>query len=144
MGELGEAQREEGGRMGPWSAGGVRIGAKEKWKWNLKGEIQGAHSRTIYSVDWAKGGVGSEEGGLGRIVSGGGDGTINVFQMASSLERRLLGKKGALNAFFSLTDEADSSRRSPCPHPRRVRRFSTRRVGRQLRLMVQTFSRQSS
>lgn len=81
MGELGEAQREEGGRMGPWSRGGVRIGAKEKWKWSLKGEIVGAHTRTIYSVDWAKGGQSKDDGGLGRIVSGGGDGTINVFQM---------------------------------------------------------------
>jgi WD40 repeat protein len=83
MGEDGEAQREEGGRMGPWSKGGVRIGEKEKWEWSLKGQIEDAHSRTIYSVDWAKGGLKESEGGLGRIVSGGGDGTINVFQMVS-------------------------------------------------------------
>lgn len=70
--------------MGPWSGGGgVRIGAKEKWEWTLKGRIEGAHTRTVYSVDWARGGEG--EGGLGRIVSGGGDGTINVFQMVSAL-----------------------------------------------------------
>ena len=83
MGELGEAKREEGGRMGPWSSGGVRIGDKERWKWSLKGEIEGAHERTIYAVDWGKGGVSAEEGGLGRIVSCGGDGKINVFQLVS-------------------------------------------------------------
>ena len=68
--------------MGPWSGGGgVRIGQKEKWEWTLKGEILGGHLRTIYSVDWAAGGVSQEEGGLGRIVTGGGDGTIHVYQM---------------------------------------------------------------
>lgn len=83
MGEDGEAKREEGGRMGPWSRGGVRIGAKEKWKWTLKAEIKDAHLRTIYSVDWAIGGLSEENGGIGRIISGGGDGTINIFQMVS-------------------------------------------------------------
>ncbi|KAI5475144.1 cytosolic iron-sulfur protein assembly protein 1 [Pseudohyphozyma bogoriensis] len=81
VGEAGEAVREEGGRMGPWSRGGVRIGMKEKWEWKLKGEIEGAHLRSVYSVDWGKGGVSKEEGGLGRIVTGGGDGRINVFQI---------------------------------------------------------------
>ena len=80
--EAGAAVREEGGRMGPWSGGGgVRIGAKEKWEWTLKGQIEEAHSRTIYSVDWAPGGTPESEGGLGRIATGGGDGTINVFQI---------------------------------------------------------------
>ncbi|KAK4702167.1 cytosolic iron-sulfur protein assembly protein CIAO1, partial [Phenoliferia sp. Uapishka_3] len=45
--ETGEGE----GRLGPWSGGngGVRIGDREKWNWTLKGEIGGAHSRTIYS-----------------------------------------------------------------------------------------------
>ena len=84
LGEDGEATREEGGRMGPWSKGGVRIGEKEKWKWLLKGEIKEAHSRTIYSVDWATGGLDKKEGGLGRLLTCGGDGVINVFQMVRS------------------------------------------------------------
>ena len=67
--------------MGPWSKGGVRIGAGERWKWSLKAEIKDAHTRTIYSVDWARNGLPKSKGGLGRIVSVGGDGTINVFQM---------------------------------------------------------------
>lgn len=70
--------------MGPWSKGGVRIGEKEKWKWVLKGEIKDAHTRTIYSVDWAKGGLDKKAGGLGRLLTGGGDGVINVFQMVRS------------------------------------------------------------
>ncbi|GAA5861027.1 hypothetical protein JCM1840_003055 [Sporobolomyces johnsonii] len=82
----GEAQREEGGRMGPWSAGGVRIGLKERFRWEVVGEIEGAHDRTVYSLDWQRGGGGAGEGedqeGLGRIVTGGGDGRINVFQLA--------------------------------------------------------------
>lgn len=81
VGEAGEAVREEGGRMGPWSKGGVRIGAGERWKWSLKTEIKDAHTRTIYSVDWARNGLPKSKGGLGRIVSVGGDGSINVFQM---------------------------------------------------------------
>ncbi|GAA5977932.1 hypothetical protein JCM11641_004337 [Rhodosporidiobolus odoratus] len=82
LGALGEAKREDGGRMGPWSSGGVRIGMKEKWSWELRGQIEGAHERTIYSLDWQKGGLGEVEGGLGRILTGGGDGRINVFQMS--------------------------------------------------------------
>lgn len=72
LGELGEAQRQEGGRMGPWTPGGVRIGIKEKWKWEERGQIEGLHDRTIYAVDWKEGGVPSSQGGLGRIVSAGG------------------------------------------------------------------------
>lgn len=78
MGEEGEAKREEGGRMGPWSKGGVRVGEREKWRWSLKGSIEGSHERTIYSLDWALGG---DPSGLGRLVTGGGDGRINVYQM---------------------------------------------------------------
>ena len=84
LGELGEAKRVEGGRMGPWSAGGVRIGIKEKWRWEERGEIRDAHERTIYAIDWKAGGAPSSEGGLGRIVSAGGDGRINVFQIVSA------------------------------------------------------------
>ncbi|SCZ89555.1 BZ3500_MvSof-1268-A1-R1_Chr9g10452 [Microbotryum saponariae] len=82
VGQLGEAKREEGGRMGPWSAGGVRIGIKERWEWKLVASWDdGLHSRTIYSLDWNRSGVEETQGGLGRIVTGGGDGVINVLQM---------------------------------------------------------------
>ncbi|KDE06747.1 hypothetical protein MVLG_02943 [Microbotryum lychnidis-dioicae p1A1 Lamole] len=82
VGQLGEAKREEGGRMGPWSAGGVRIGIKERWEWKLVASWEdGLHSRTIYSLDWNRSGVEETQGGLGRIVTGGGDGVINVLQM---------------------------------------------------------------
>lgn len=76
--------------MGPWSAQGVRIGMGERYTWEERGVICGgegegdAHERTVYAVDWQKGGLAEEEGGLGRIVSGGGDGRINVFQMVRS------------------------------------------------------------
>ncbi|GJN91211.1 hypothetical protein Rhopal_004229-T1 [Rhodotorula paludigena] len=83
LGELGEARPEEGGRMGPWSAGGVRVGASEKWRWEDRGVIERAHDRTVYALDWQRGGTAEREGGLGRIVSGGGDGKINVFQMTA-------------------------------------------------------------
>ncbi|BGP16964.1 hypothetical protein JCM10213_007410 [Rhodosporidiobolus nylandii] len=82
LGEIGEAKREDGGRMGPWTPGGVRIGTQERWRWEMRGQIEGAHERTIYALDWQKGGTSEEDGGLGRIVSGGGDGRINVFQMS--------------------------------------------------------------
>ncbi|GAA6032577.1 hypothetical protein JCM8097_004824 [Rhodosporidiobolus ruineniae] len=65
------------------AGGGVRIGAREKWNWVERGQIEGAHERTIYAVDWQKGGLGEGEGGLGRIVTGGGDGRINVFQLTA-------------------------------------------------------------
>ncbi|TNY19428.1 WD40 repeat-like protein [Rhodotorula diobovata] len=87
--EAGEARPQEGGRMGPWSAQGVRIGMGERYTWEERGVICGgegegdAHERTVYAVDWQKGGLAEEEGGLGRIVSGGGDGRINVFQMTA-------------------------------------------------------------
>ncbi|SCV69775.1 BQ2448_1169 [Microbotryum intermedium] len=81
-GQIGEAKREEGGRMGPWSAGGVRIGIKERWEWKLVASWEdGLHSRTIYSLDWNRSGIDEKEGGLGTIVTGGGDGVINVLQM---------------------------------------------------------------
>ncbi|GAA5836618.1 hypothetical protein JCM11251_002679 [Rhodosporidiobolus azoricus] len=83
---LGGAEGKEAGTSGggaaPWSAGGVRIGVKEKSRWECVGGIESAHERTIYSVDWQRGGLSEEEGGLGRIVSGGGDGRINVWQMS--------------------------------------------------------------
>lgn len=81
LGELGEAVREEGGRMGPWSSGGVRIGYAEKWKWTEKVKIEGLAERSVYSVDWAKGGLSEKEGGIGRVVMGSGDGMIRVIQM---------------------------------------------------------------
>lgn len=90
LGELGEAQRQEGGRMGPWSAGGVRIGMKERYRWEARGEIRDAHERTVYAVDWKEGGASRDEGGLGRIVSAGGDGRVNVYQMV----RLYIGRAG--------------------------------------------------
>ncbi|KAK4048187.1 Cytosolic iron-sulfur protein assembly protein [Microbotryomycetes sp. JL201] len=85
MGELGEAKREDGGRMGPWSRGGVRIGPGEKWKWSQKAQITEAHTRTIYSIDWSDGGLSSSERGLGRIATAGGDGRINVYQVTAPM-----------------------------------------------------------
>ncbi|GAA6058202.1 hypothetical protein JCM3770_005009 [Rhodotorula araucariae] len=83
-GEAGEARPQDGGRMGPWSASGVRIGPGEKFRWEARGAIADAHERTIYAVDWQRGGgVAESEGGLGRLVSCGGDGRINVFQMTA-------------------------------------------------------------
>ncbi|GAA5890572.1 hypothetical protein JCM8208_004919 [Rhodotorula glutinis] len=83
-GEAGEARPEEGGRMGPWSATGVRVGLGERYGWEERGVIEGAHERTVYAVDWQKGGVDEGEGGRGRIVTAGGDGRINVFQMTAA------------------------------------------------------------
>lgn len=83
MGDAEEAKVEDGGRMGPWSKGGIRIGNSERYTWSEVTEIKGAHERTIYAVDWAKGGRSQAEGGLGRMVSCGGDGVINIFQMVS-------------------------------------------------------------
>jgi len=71
--------------MGPWSATGVRVGLGERYGWEERGVIEGAHERTIYAVDWQKGGLDESEGGRGRIVTAGGDGRINVFQMVRSL-----------------------------------------------------------
>jgi hypothetical protein len=99
---VGEAKREEGGRMGPWSSSGVRIGYGEKWKWTLRDSIKGAHERTIYSVDWAKGGVPESKGGLGRLITGGGDGVINVFQMVSLFHRE--GRSGTHEVFKWIAD----------------------------------------
>lgn len=81
VGELGEAVRQDGGRMGPWSAGGVRIGEGEKWRWALKSEISDSHTRSIYSIDWGTGGESAEHNGIGRLASVGGDGVINLYQM---------------------------------------------------------------
>lgn len=64
------------------SFGGIRVGAGEKWKWSLKTKILGLHERTIYSIDWKAGGAAD---GLGRIVTAGGDGVINIIQIVSNL-----------------------------------------------------------
>lgn len=54
-------------------------------KWICTNIIKGWWSRTVYSVDWARG----REGTLGRIAAGGGDGRICVFEVVSGqcLER---------------------------------------------------------
>ncbi|TKA50892.1 hypothetical protein B0A53_05763 [Rhodotorula sp. CCFEE 5036] len=112
LGQLGEAKRVEGGRMGPWSAGGVRIGMKEKWRWEERGEIRDAHERTIYAIDWKAGGA--SEGGLGRIVSAGGDGRINVFQMLEpSLEEEGAPVTTNPNAAAAAAEEEDPETPAP-------------------------------
>lgn len=138
LGEAGEARREEGGRMGPWSSGGVRIGQKEKFRWEEVGQIEGAHKRTIYSIDWKKGGVSEEEGGLGRIVTGGGDGTINVFQIVSKPRphRPLAHRSESCSHASSATDKALRPIRLPISHPDRLRHGRARRLGRQPRGVV--------
>ena len=101
-----EAVREEGGRMGPWSSGGVRIGVKERWNWSLKAEIRDAHTRTIYAVDWAPSSSSSSSSfsslpssneetvtdrtNLGRLLTCGGDGRINVYQIVSPARLNVL------------------------------------------------------
>ncbi|KWU44450.1 WD40 repeat-like protein [Rhodotorula sp. JG-1b] len=59
-----------------------------KWRWEERGEIRDAHERTIYAIDWKAGGAPSSEGGLGRIVSAGGDGRIKVFQMKKKTRKK--------------------------------------------------------
>ncbi|GAA5883159.1 hypothetical protein JCM3774_006859 [Rhodotorula dairenensis] len=123
----GEAKRVEGGRMGPWSAGGVRIGIKEKYAWHERGEIRNAHDRTIYALDWKRGGLDPKQaGGLGRIVSAGGDGRINVFQILQpSLPPSSLSppssslKQGATPAGHreAVTEDRPSDATAPAPPP---------------------------
>jgi len=146
LGEAGEARREEGGRMGPWSSAGVRIGQKERFRWEEVGQIEGAHERTIYSLDWKKGGDKEEGGGLGRIVTGGGDGTINVFQIVSQPKPRpSLSTPGPAVAHADprthplsplFADQAVRPARVPHPLARRLRPRRPRRLGCESRVVV--------
>ncbi|GAA6060592.1 hypothetical protein JCM10212_004571 [Sporobolomyces blumeae] len=71
------ASRVEGGTRG----GGIRIGQKEKFRWTLVVDLERVHERSVYSVDWKEGGEEEVGGaGLGRIVTGSGDGKIRVWQ----------------------------------------------------------------
>ncbi|GAA5838595.1 hypothetical protein JCM3766R1_006023 [Sporobolomyces carnicolor] len=81
MGNAGEARREEGGLMGPWSRSGVRIGQKERFEWREVSKLEGIHDRSVYSLDWQRGGVDEKEGGLGRIATCAGDGKIRIWQV---------------------------------------------------------------
>lgn len=83
MGNAGEAKREEGGLMGPWSRSGVRIGQKERFEWKEVVRLEGVHDRSVYGLDWKRGGVDEKEGGLGRIATCAGDGKIRVWQVVS-------------------------------------------------------------
>lgn len=83
MGNAGEARREEGGLMGPWSRSGVRIGQKERFEWREVSKLEGIHDRSVYSLDWQRGGVDEKEGGLGRIATCAGDGKIRIWQVVS-------------------------------------------------------------
>lgn len=51
--------------------------AEHKWECVL---VLGGHERTVYSVSWGVG-TGTEEGSLGWIASGGGDGAINIWEL---------------------------------------------------------------
>lgn len=68
--------------MGPWSRSGVRIGQKERFEWKEVVRLDGAHERSVFSLDWKNGGI---EGGLGRIASCGGDGKIRIWQVVSQV-----------------------------------------------------------
>ncbi|GAA5929400.1 WD40 repeat domain-containing protein [Sporobolomyces koalae] len=79
-GTAGEAKREEGGLMGPWSRSGVRIGHKERFEWKQVVHLENVHDRSVYSLDWQPGGR-SDEAGLGRIATCAGDGRIRIWQV---------------------------------------------------------------
>ncbi|GAA5947800.1 hypothetical protein JCM3765_001089 [Sporobolomyces pararoseus] len=81
VGTAGEAKREEGGSMGPWSRSGVRIGQKERFEWKEVVRLEGIHERSVYSLDWKKGGIEEKQGGLGRIATCAGDGKIRIWQV---------------------------------------------------------------
>lgn len=78
LGRAGLAQREERGSMGPWTRSGVRIGHKERFEWRLVVNLENVHDRSVYSVDWKRGGTVGE---LGRIATCAGDGKIRVWQV---------------------------------------------------------------
>ncbi|GAA6017682.1 hypothetical protein JCM11491_001167 [Sporobolomyces phaffii] len=84
LGNAGEAKREEGGLMGPWSRAGVRIGHKERFEWREVVRLERVHERSVYSLDWKRGGVAEDRGGLGRIATCAGDGKIRIFQVTRS------------------------------------------------------------
>lgn len=71
--------------MGPWSRSGVRIGQRERYEWREVVKLEGVHERSVYSLDWKKGGKGEKEGGLGRIATCAGDGRIRIWQVVSLL-----------------------------------------------------------
>jgi len=41
-----------------------------------------AHSRSCFSVSWSPGGLPADQGGLGLLASGGGDGKIIIWQIS--------------------------------------------------------------
>ncbi|KAI8453725.1 WD40-repeat-containing domain protein [Phakopsora pachyrhizi] len=74
--------------------GGWRIGRSERERWVSVKKVSGIHSRTIYSVDWTfldhlslqtQKDEDEDDESLGFIVTAGGDGKINVFQIVSSI-----------------------------------------------------------
>lgn len=81
-------KKDEGGIEGRdgGKAGGWRIGRSERERWSCVSVLEGYHSRTIYTVDWTgdANAIKGEHGeSLGRIATGGGDGTINVIEIVS-------------------------------------------------------------
>jgi WD40 repeat protein len=43
-----------------------------------------AHSRSVFSLTWSPGGLALDQGGLGLLASGGGDGKIIIWQIANA------------------------------------------------------------
>lgn len=43
-----------------------------------------AHSRSCFTLSWSLGGISEEDGGLGLLASGGGDGKIIVWQVSKT------------------------------------------------------------
>ena len=125
--------------MGPWSKGGIRIGNSERYKWSLVTEIKNAHERTIYAVDWAKGGRSAQEGGLGRMVSCGGDGVINIHQMVNRFAFAVI---LATYSLVRMAEQIIDNARSTVVRTDQHGRLSARRIGRQSRRLVQDLAAQ--
>lgn len=43
-----------------------------------------AHSRSVFSLSWSEGGIPTDQGGLGLLASGGGDGKVIVWQLVKN------------------------------------------------------------
>jgi len=57
---------------------------REGEKWTCTNVLKGWHERSVFSCDWTKDEE-EFEGGLGRILTAGGDGKICIFQVVSNI-----------------------------------------------------------
>ncbi|MBW0547255.1 hypothetical protein O181_086970 [Austropuccinia psidii MF-1] len=79
---MGGVEGRDGGLNGGW-----RIGRSERERWTCVNVISGYHSRTIYSLDWTSTNLNPQsdsdliEDSLGTILTCGGDGKINIFEI---------------------------------------------------------------